>query len=80
MIGGFTDPHPGPKVLGALLLGVHDEAGALRYAGRVGTGFTEESLKDLRARLSALEQKSPPFLNPPTGFTRGLLIGPSLGW
>ena len=67
VIGGFTEPSGSRKGLGALLLGVHDEAGALRYAGRVGTGFTEESLKDLRARLSALEQKSPPFLNPPTG-------------
>jgi bifunctional non-homologous end joining protein LigD len=67
VIGGFTEPSGSRKGLGALLLGVHDEAGTLQYAGRVGTGFTSESLKDLRARLSAIEQKNSPFSNPPTG-------------
>ena len=67
VIGGFTEPSGSRKGLGALLLGVYDEEGTLRYAGRVGTGFTAQSLKNLRARLSAIEQKRPPFSNPPTG-------------
>src|SRR5450432_351988 len=42
--------------IGALLMGVYDEDGALRYAGRVGTGFTDRMLDDLRARLAPLRR------------------------
>ena len=38
--------------LGALLLGYYD-GGRLRYAGKVGTGFTQATLRDLAARLAA---------------------------
>ncbi|MBI2710657.1 MAG: hypothetical protein HYX34_13350 [Actinobacteria bacterium] len=47
--------------IGSLVLGVHDEAGRLRYAGRVGTGFTEAALDDLEGRLRPLERPAPPF-------------------
>ena len=66
VIGGFTDSSDGVKGgLGALLLGVYDEGGALRFAGKVGTGFTQRSAADLRERLEGLAQKAPPFENPP---------------
>lgn len=67
VIGGFTDPSGSRKAFGALLLGVFDEQGRLRYAGRTGTGFSERSLKELHERLAALEQPVSPFFNPPTG-------------
>ena len=67
VIGGFTEPAGSRSGLGALLVGVHDEQGKLLYAGRVGTGFTQQSLKELRSRLNSLERKSPPFVNPPKG-------------
>ncbi|WP_303902254.1 DNA ligase D [Thiohalomonas denitrificans] len=60
VIGGFTDPTGGRKGLGALLLGVY-ENGSLRYVGKVGTGFTEATLRDLHDRLRPLEQSEPPF-------------------
>lgn len=66
VIGGFTDPSGSRAGLGALLLGVH-ENGDLLYAGRVGTGFTMQTLKNLRARLNPIVQKAPPFSNPPVG-------------
>src|SRR6266540_3563929 len=66
VIGGFTDPAGARAGFGALLLGVFDDKG-LRYAGRVGTGFDDRMLRDLRARLDKLERKSPPFVNPPKG-------------
>jgi bifunctional non-homologous end joining protein LigD len=47
--------------IGALLLGVHDQDGALRYAGRVGSGFNEEDLRSLAQLLAPLERKSSPF-------------------
>ena len=65
VVGGWTDPAGSRKELGALLLGVHDAAGALRYAGRVGTGFTERALAELSGRLSGLAVADPPFADPP---------------
>jgi bifunctional non-homologous end joining protein LigD len=48
--------------IGALVVGVHDEPGGpLRYAGKVGTGFTEASLDDLKRRLEPLRTDERPF-------------------
>jgi bifunctional non-homologous end joining protein LigD len=67
VIGGFTDPAGSRAGLGALLVGVHDERGRLVYAGKVGTGFTRQSLTELRHRLDPLVSKASPFVNPPRG-------------
>lgn len=61
VIGGYTDPKGSRTGLGSLLLGVHDEQGTLRYAGSVGTGFNEQSLRELRARLGELQADTTPF-------------------
>jgi bifunctional non-homologous end joining protein LigD len=68
VIGGYTDPEGSRTGLGALLLGVYEPGGKLRYSGRVGTGFNEATLKDLRRRLGKLEQDTAPFHNPPRGW------------
>jgi bifunctional non-homologous end joining protein LigD len=70
VIGGYTEPSGSRTAFGALLLGVYDKAGQLRFAGRTGTGFSERSLKELYARLNKLEQASAPFVNPPGGSER----------
>lgn len=49
--------------LGALLLGVPRQ-GELRYAGKVGTGFTERSLDELAAMLAPLERGDPAVSGP----------------
>jgi bifunctional non-homologous end joining protein LigD len=67
VIGGFTDPAGSRVGFGALLLGVYDEDKTLRYAGRVGTGFNDKLLRDLRTRLGKLIHSSPPFVKPPAG-------------
>jgi bifunctional non-homologous end joining protein LigD len=46
--------------IGALLMGVREDA-RLRYAGRVGTGFTEATLDELKARLGPLRTDKLPF-------------------
>ncbi len=61
VIGGFTDPQRSRVGLGALLVGYYDDGKTLRYAGKVGTGYTRETLLDLRRRLEALERPSCPF-------------------
>ena len=62
VVGGWS-PGEGRRAggLGSLLLGVPDEDGRLRYAGHVGTGFSDRVLADLMARLTRLEQPAPPF-------------------
>ncbi|MCC2642366.1 MAG: ykoU [Nitrospira sp.] len=70
VIGGFTEPSGARVAFGALLLGVYDGEGRLRYAGRTGTGFTDRSLKELHKRLTALEQQQSPFVDQLTGADR----------
>ncbi len=60
VIGGFTPPRGSRTEFGALLVGYYDR-GKLRYAGKVGTGFTHATLKDLGARLAKLRVDEPPF-------------------
>jgi bifunctional non-homologous end joining protein LigD len=52
--------------LGSLLVGFHEVPGdRLRYAGRVGSGFTSDELDRMGARLAALEIGTCPFDPPP---------------
>jgi bifunctional non-homologous end joining protein LigD len=67
VIGGFTDPEGSRPGIGALLVGVYEPAGALMFAGKVGTGFTLKSAQEMRCRLDALEQKDCPFAARPEG-------------
>jgi DNA ligase D-like protein (predicted ligase) len=60
VIGGFTPPKGSRRHLGALLVGYY-QAGELRYAGKVGTGFSEKALAELGAKLEALSAPSCPF-------------------
>jgi bifunctional non-homologous end joining protein LigD len=52
------------STIGSLLLGIHDTGGRLRYAGHVGTGFTEAMLRELVQRLRPLHQPASPFEDP----------------
>ncbi|AEV62937.1 DNA ligase D [Pseudomonas ogarae] len=69
VVVGFSDPKGARSAFGALLLGLHDaDSGQLRYAGKVGTGFNETTLKSIYQRLLPLERKEPAVANPPTGY------------
>ncbi len=63
VIGGYTDPKGSRVGLGALMLGVHDEAGALVYAGSVGSGFNGRSLAEVFDKLQPLATDKRPFKN-----------------
>src|SRR5690606_11146835 len=67
IVGGFTEPEGTREHFGALLLGVYNEKGKLRFAGKVGTGFSAETLRSLAAVLRERIQAKPAFENPPTG-------------
>jgi len=61
VIAGYTDPKGARSGIGALLLGTYDKDGVLRYAGNVGSGFDAASLRDISARLKALDTDTSPF-------------------
>jgi bifunctional non-homologous end joining protein LigD len=63
IVVGFTEPRGGRIGLGALLLAVRDDRGALRYAGKVGTGMGDAMLGEVRRELEALVRRSPPVDN-----------------
>lgn len=68
VIVGYTDPKGARSGFGALVLALTDKANAaLRYAGKVGTGFTESTLATILQKLKPLEQKKTPVANPPQG-------------
>jgi len=60
VVGGFTDPQGTRHGLGALLVGYFDNNDFV-FAGKVGTGFDNKMLVDLRAKLDAIEIDKPPF-------------------
>ncbi len=76
VIGGYTPPGGSRPHLGALLVGVHDENGALLCTGKVGTGFNAASLRALHARLEKIRRPDCPFANLPA--TRASRFGKGL--
>ncbi|MDQ3957766.1 MAG: non-homologous end-joining DNA ligase [Actinomycetota bacterium] len=64
VIGGYTEPQGSRTDFGALLVGYYDGP-ELRYAGKVGTGFTAQTLRDLRRKMVPLERETPPFAGAP---------------
>lgn len=78
VIGGYTDPSGSRTDFGALLVGYYEQ-GSLRYAGKVGTGYTQATLRDLGIQLRRLETAEPAFVDVrpvPKGvhWTRPLLV------
>jgi len=64
IVVGYTAPKRSRTGFGALLMATR-ERGALRYAGRVGTGYDDATLRSLAARLKTIERKSPTVAFPP---------------
>lgn len=62
VIGGYTEPQGSRSYFGALLVGYYNK-GSLIYAGKVGTGFNQNTLEMLGKKLQKLETKKCPFSN-----------------
>jgi bifunctional non-homologous end joining protein LigD len=62
VIGGFTEPRGSAKGFGALLVGYYQD-GRLRYAGKVGTGFSVSTRLKLRERMNRMRRRERPFLD-----------------
>jgi bifunctional non-homologous end joining protein LigD len=81
VIGGWT-PGEGRRrdQLGALLVGYFEDGGepVLRYGGKVGTGFSDEDLVALTARLAPLERDGSPFGAGPAPPKKARFVEPRL--
>jgi DNA ligase D-like protein (predicted ligase) len=78
VVGGYTEPRGSRVEFGALLVGYYED-GRLRYAGKVGTGYTVPTLRSLGGRLRGLETAESPFVDvrpvpPGTHWTRPELV------
>jgi bifunctional non-homologous end joining protein LigD len=60
---GFTRPRSGRAPFGALLLAVREGDG-YRFAGSVGSGFSDRQLEELHARLAPRARRTPPCTGP----------------
>src|ERR1700719_3363430 len=67
VIGGYTEPEGSRKYFGALLVGFY-EGKNFKFAGRVGTGFSDKLLRTLFSELNKIQVDKCPFYNlPATG-------------
>ena len=75
IVGGFTGGTGSrASTFGALLIGRRDDVGALRFAGGVGTGYSDKTLAELLRILRPLRTKECPFTPiPPREYTRNAL-------
>lgn len=64
VIAGYTAPAGSREHFGALLLGIYDR-GKLHYVGKVGTGFSRQSLGRLFRQFKSLQQSQPSLVDPP---------------
>lgn len=65
VIGGYTSPQGSRTGIGALICGYYKDDKFV-YAGKIGSGFDEDTLKDLEKKLKRLDRKTSPFdLEPP---------------
>ena len=57
---GYAPTTNDPRSVGALIVGYYED-GELKYAGRVGTGYTNKVARDLWRKLDPLRTEKPPF-------------------
>lgn len=60
VLGGFTEPEGDRKGFGAILVGYFEEK-TLHYAGKVGTGWSDDELVELREKFEKKQRKTSPF-------------------
>ena len=64
VIGGYTDPEGSRQYFGSIVLGLYDKKGRLVHVGQAGTGFNQNTLKEIFQLLKSLETNRNPFDSP----------------
>ena len=67
VVAGYTSPTTAGRGFKSLVLGVHDEAGQLRYTGKVGTGFNARNSGMIMEQLKRLAAEQSPLTAIPKG-------------
>jgi bifunctional non-homologous end joining protein LigD len=78
VIGGYTPPKGNRAFFGSLFLGVYNKDGTLDFAGNVGTGFSDETLKEIHRQLILHKSTVNPFNSNPPGYTQAHWVLPQL--
>lgn len=78
VIGGYSPPGGGRAHFGSLFLGTYNKEGTLDYAGNVGTGFNETTLKSIYQLLLENKSQTNPFNTKPPGASRAHWVQPTL--
>ena len=60
VIGGYTRLHGSSKPFSALLIGVYED-GQFHYAGKIGTGFSQEAQRDMLKKFKPFIREKNPF-------------------
>jgi bifunctional non-homologous end joining protein LigD len=60
VVAGYTPSTAARDAVGALTVGYYENS-VLRYAGRIGTGFSQQTARDLWRRLEKLDVARPPL-------------------
>ena len=77
VVVGYTESQGRNGGIGALLLGVTDDAGRLHYAGKIGTGFTVETSHRLKEQLARITSDTSPLFDKPKD-AQGIWVNPEL--
>lgn len=78
VIGGFTPPQKSRQHFGALLLGYFNKKKELVFVGKVGTGFTDASLKSIYNKLIKNKISKCPFNTLPPAYKKSIWVKPTL--
>lgn len=78
VIAGWTEPRGSRPFFGALLLGVYDAEGQLRYIGHTGAGFSDAELGRVWKALQTIKTKTSPFATTPRTNERAHWVRPQL--
>ncbi len=70
VIIGYTEPQRSRVGFGALLVGYYTPSGELKYAGKVGTGYSREFLEAFQSKLQRIEQEKPTAVLPKGTYMR----------
>nr|HAT8715015.1 DNA ligase D [Legionella jordanis] len=78
VIGGYSKAKGARQYFRSLFLGVYDDEGELVYCGNVGTGFSDESLKQVYQKLQPLISDDMPFKIKPNDSKGAVWVKPKL--
>jgi bifunctional non-homologous end joining protein LigD len=78
VVGGYTDPEGSRNYFGALVVGLYDKQSRLIHVGQVGTGFDQQTLKNVFARMQPLAFSKNPFYGEIGGLRKVHFVRPKL--